>query len=67
MAVMTSPGADFPAVGDVLRMARAGTAIRLTRRVAEGGQGVVYQGLADSGGRVAVKWYRPTGYVARQR
>ena len=64
---MTPPGADFPAAGDVVRMARAGTAIRITRRVAEGGQGVVYQALTESGGRVAVKWYRPTGYADRQR
>ena len=64
---MTPPGADFPAAGDVVRMARAGTAIRITRRVAEGGQGVVYQALTESGGRVAVKRYRPTGYADRQR
>jgi eukaryotic-like serine/threonine-protein kinase len=64
---MTSVQAVFPAVGDVVRMVRAGTAIRLEARVAEGGQGVVYRGVAPGGTRVAVKWYRPGPFTDRQR
>lgn len=57
----------FPEAGDVVQMVRAGTPIRLEARVAEGGQGVVYQGRMDTGTQVAVKWYRPGPYAGRQR
>jgi DNA-binding helix-hairpin-helix protein with protein kinase domain len=64
---MTSVQAVFPTVGGTVRMARAGTTIRLEARVAEGGQGVVYRGVAPGDTRVAVKWYRPGPYTDRQR
>jgi DNA-binding helix-hairpin-helix protein with protein kinase domain len=57
----------FPAAGDVVRMTRAGNPIRLEARVAEGGQGVVYRGVADGNARVAVKWYRPGPLTDRQQ
>ncbi|HEX9031667.1 MAG TPA: protein kinase [Streptosporangiaceae bacterium] len=63
----TRPRADFPDVGDVVTMVRAGTAIEIASRIAEGGQGVVYRGVTDRGSRVAVKWYRPGGYADLQR
>ncbi len=64
---MSQGEAEFPAAGDVVQMVRAGTAIRITARVAQGGQGVVYQGVTDTGTSVAVKWYRPGDFVAHQR
>ncbi len=64
---MTQPEALFPEAGDVVRMVRAGTPIRLEARVAEGGQGLVYRGRMDSGTQVAVKWYRPGVYADHQR
>ncbi len=64
---MTTTQGLFPVVGDVVRMARAGNTIRLEARVAEGGQGVVYRGLATGDTRVAVKWYRPGTFTERQR
>ena len=64
---MTTVQGLFPAVGDVVRMARAGNPIRLEARVAEGGQGVVYRGTSEGNTRVAVKWYRPGPLTDRQQ
>jgi DNA-binding helix-hairpin-helix protein with protein kinase domain len=44
--------------GDVVRMHTAGETLLIGQRMAEGGQGVVYQAELG-GGRFAVKWYRP--------
>jgi DNA-binding helix-hairpin-helix protein with protein kinase domain len=64
---MTEPKAIFPEAGDVVHMVRAGTPIRLEAKVAEGGQGVVFRGLMDTGIQVAIKWYRPGDYADHQR
>jgi DNA-binding helix-hairpin-helix protein with protein kinase domain len=64
---MTPARQEAPGPGDIVWMARAGAPVRICSRAAEGGQGVVYQGEAGTGSRVAVKWYRPGAYAARQR
>ena len=64
---MIEPSVMFPEPGDIVRMVRAGTPIKIEERVAEGGQGVVYRGRMDSGAQVAVKWYRPGANTGPQR
>jgi eukaryotic-like serine/threonine-protein kinase len=57
----------FPRSGDKLRMKRAGALVVTDEQVAEGGQGVVYRAHLESGGMVAVKWYRPSPYLEPMR
>jgi DNA-binding helix-hairpin-helix protein with protein kinase domain len=56
----------FPEPGDVVRMVRGGSTVTVTARVAQGGQGVVFRGTG-AGRDVAVKWYRATAFLDRQR
>lgn len=64
---MSAPERPFPEPGALLQMVRAGSTVRVESRVAEGGQGVVYLGRTDQGAQLAVKWYRPSRFIDRQR
>lgn len=60
-------GTNFPDRGDILRMVRGGSPVTVGQRIAEGGQGVVYQATLPSGSPVAVKWYRPLPHAGELR
>lgn len=53
----------FPEPGDTLRMVRTGVAVMPEQTIAEGAQGIVYRGRIESGGPIAIKWYRPSPHA----
>jgi len=56
-----------PELGMVVRLVRSGSLLIIDRRLAEGGQGIVYRAVTADGVAFAVKWYRPGPYLVAQR
>ena len=65
--MLTSPDNHFPSPGMNVQMVRAGSSVTIESRKAQGGQGVLYRGKTQQGAPVAVKWYRPSRALDRQR
>lgn len=58
---------SFLEPGDTVQLTRAGTTATVVSRLAEGGQGIVYRASIENGNEVALKWIKPSPYLALQR